>query len=83
MSNIDYFKAAMAARGKAIECTKEHAIHCLEVLPPVYASLFFGLGEPYSHEPGGVTRHWVMDSMHGCRCTFGTKTEAAAAFAAG
>ena len=83
MSDIDYFKAAMAARGKAIECTQKHAVYCLEVLPPVYTGLFFGVGEPYSHEPGGVTRHWVMERTRGrCFCAFGTKAEAAAAFAA-
>ena len=58
-------------------------MYCLEVLPPVYAGLFFGVGEPYSHEPGGVTRHWVMEHTSGCcHCTFGTKAEAGAAFAA-
>jgi hypothetical protein len=35
------------------------------------------------HEPGGVTRHWVMERTCGrCFCAFGTKAEAAAAFTA-
>ncbi len=81
MSSTNYFDAARAVRGQAIECSHEHAMYCLEVLPPVYAGLFFGVGEPYSHEPGGVTRHWVTERTSGCHCTFGTKAEAGAAFA--
>lgn len=82
MSDIDYFKAAKEARGQAITCTQEHAMYCLGVVPPVYATGFFGLGEPDSHEPGGVTRHWILERPSRCFCTFGTKAEAATAFAA-
>ncbi len=80
--SINYFEAARAARGTAIRCTHEHAMYCLEVLPPVYGPLFFGVGEPYSHEPAGVTRHWVMERRDGCFCTFGNINEARATFAA-
>ena len=79
-TNVDYFRAARAARGTAIPCTAEHAMYCLGVLPPVYAGHFFGLGEPYSHEEAGVTRHWVMERGDTAFCAFGNVTEARAAF---
>lgn len=76
----DFFQAARVARGTAIPCTREHAMYCLEVVPPVYAGRFFGLGEPYSHEDTGVTRHWIMEWGESCFCTFGTQSEARSAF---
>jgi hypothetical protein len=83
MPDVNFFDAAHSARGTAIACTEEHFDYCLEVLPPVYATGFYGLGEAYSHEAAGVTRHWFKRLNDGrCFCAFGTKAEAAAAFAA-
>jgi len=79
-TNVNYFDAARAARGTAIPCTAEHAMYCLGVLPPVYAGRFFGVGEPYSHEEAGVTRHWVMERGEQSFCAFGTQAEADTAF---
>jgi len=79
---FSFFEAARAARGRALACTREHFAYCLEVLPPVHAHGFYGVGEPYSHEAAGVTRHWFAQFDTRFFCTFGLKSEAAAAFAA-
>lgn len=79
------FDATRAQRGVALECTREHFEHCLNVLPPVYARGCFGVGEPYSHEVIDgreyATRHWCCERAGKCWCLFGLKTEAEATFA--
>lgn len=81
----NYFDEARANRGKAVECTEEHFDYCLNVLPPVYARGFYGVGEPTSHEMVDgtefATRHWFMQAGKRFFCAFGLKTDAIAAFA--
>ena len=79
---FSFFEAARTARGRALSCTREHFTYCLDVLPPVHAHGFYGVGEPYSHEGAGVTRHWFAQVDTRFFCTFGLRSEAAAAFAA-
>ena len=79
---FSFFEAARANRVRALVCTEEHFSYCLEVLPPAYAHGFYGVGEPWSHEAAGVTRHWFAQFGRRFFCTFGLKSDAAAAFAA-
>ena len=68
---------------RPIEVTEELLNEALNVLPPIYATGCFGVGEPKSHnDRNQAERHWFSQRGGKCWGYLGTRSEAESAFPA-
>ena len=62
---------------KPVEVDEDFYWYVIEVLPPIYAKGWAGLGEPYSHTSDNrIVTYWVCKRGEKYFCFFGTQNEA-------
>jgi hypothetical protein len=77
-NKISFFEAAQQTK-KPVEVDEDFYWYVIEVLPPIYAKGWVGLGEPYSHTSDDkIITYWVCKRGEKYFCFFGTCPEAEA-----